>query len=428
MQCKHKTIESVSVIGGRTISGRVRVSGFKIGAVPIVAGTFLTEDDVELENLPDIADVNVLLNIIQKLGGRVHKNGSITMISTRNATPDVPLPSELVASVHGTIYLLPALLARFGRVRLPSTFGGCVIGQRPIEHILHVLEQFGASVSHTQDSIEAYLPQKLMGASIDAQTSLEHDKYRSGATKTAMLLGATATGTTFISNAYTRASITELAAFLQCLGGNISGAGSPSITVEGETLHSGSYHLCGDYIEAITFLILLAVCRGEIVIEGFSPHHCEPEIELLQRMGLKIYLDNDKVHAICDHRVLGVNFSTTIIDTDCQPLFGAALVTAVGTSQIFEHVWESRFGYAEELLRLGARCKFMQQELRIEGVPTLFAGRVVGADVRGSAALLVAAAGAKGRTEVSGLFHLERGYDQLVEKLISLGVEIVNHV
>jgi len=245
--------EVAAVAGGKPVGGTVYVSGSKIASIPIIAATILTEYPVELINLPIVEDVEVLLHLIRLMGGEVHQDGNMTRISTASLCPATPLPPHLIQAVHGTLYLLPVLLARFGHVRIARTYGGCRIGERPIAHIVAVLEQMGARVDLAGEEIVAQARQ-FNGASLSAQFSTEWDKFRSGATKTALLVGVGARGVSVVEDAYQRASITELAAFLRCLGADISGEGTSQLVIRGGSLQGGRFRIAGDYLEALTYL------------------------------------------------------------------------------------------------------------------------------------------------------------------------------
>jgi UDP-N-acetylglucosamine 1-carboxyvinyltransferase len=413
----------VEVTGGNAVSGAIRVAGLKTASVPIIAASLLAEGDVEIVNLPDIEDIRVLLSLVRHIGGVVEQHGNVTSIRTASMRPGVPLPAEVVQAVHGTIYLMPVLLGRFGEVRIASTFGGCQIGERPVEHILTVLRAAGAAVEVTNDSITAKAG-TLNSVRLSADFSKEWDKYRSGMTKAALLIGACAPGETVITDAYTRASITELSDFLRAIGAEVAGDGSPRVVVKGGNLRGGKYEISGDYLEALTYFALAAVCKGEVEVTGVDPSHCSEEIRWLREVGVDLEQTRTGMRAVCDRRLRGVSFDTSYIDTDIQPVFASVMVISEGTSVIEERVWERRFQYAEELARMGAKVKVSGSRLFIEGVPELFPARVHAADLRAAAALLIAAAAARGTSRVSGLGHLRRGYEDLVTSMRRLGVAI----
>ncbi len=415
--------DEVMVTGGNAVFGSVRVAGLKTASVPIIAASLMVKGDVEIVNLPDLEDIRVLLSLIKHIGGVVEQSGNITSIRTDLMRPGVPLPAEVVQSVHGTIYLMPALLGRFGEVRIVSTFGGCRIGDRPVDHILAVLRAAGATVEVTDDSITAEMG-VVRGVHLSADFSPGWDKYRSGMTKAALLIGACAEGETVITDAYTRASITELSGFLRAIGAEIEGDGTPRVMVKGGNLRGGKYKISGDYLEALTYFALVATCNGEVEVAGIDPSHCAEEILWLREAGMNIAQTETGLRAVCDRRLRGVSFDTSYIDTDIQPVFASVMVTSEGTSIIEERVWERRFQYAEELSRMGAKVKVSGSRLFIEGVPELFPAKVHARDLRAAAALLIAAAAARGTSRVSGLEHLRRGYEDMVASMRRLGVAI----
>lgn len=414
--------DSVAVVGKQSISGSVRVSGSKIAAIPIITATILSEKPVTIVNVPDLEDIRVLLDLLRIMGGEVHLEGHTVTICNAYLQPMV-LPAEMVTSVHGTIYLLPALLARFGTVEITRTQGGCAIGERPIAHIVTVLRQMGAYIEIQGENIKAVAP-TLHGASMSVQFSQKWDKYRSGATKTFLLAGVRAEGVSIVENAYHRASITQLAAFLRCMGADIVGEGTSRLVIRGGELHGGHFVLAGDYLEALTYLALVASCGGEITVEGFNPDHCRQELMLLEAIGLELEEQGSTVKARQFGRLKATSFTTTEISTDIQPVLAVALTLAAGRSTVVERVWENRFGYAPELKRMGASLRVSENRLFIKGVEALHGAIVHATDLRAAAALLVAAAASTGPSTISGLTHLKRGYYRMLENLSELGVSI----
>lgn len=415
--------ETVKVTGSNDLQGRLVVGGAKNAAVPIIAASILVRDWVEIANLPDLLDVHVLCQLIECMGGEVQRTEGLVRIRTNSLRPDVPMPMELISAVHSTLYLIPAILGRFGRVSIANNFGGCKIGNRPIEHVLGVLRALGARVTVTDEMISASAP-RLKGAVLCADPSDEWDKHRSGATKAALILGVCADGVTKITDAYARSSITELASFLRAVGANISGDGTSEITIQGTQLTSGRFAVAGDYLEALTYIALIAACRGDIEVIGFEPAHCEAELRVLSEMGIKFHPVDGGVRAVSNARPRAVSFSTSFVDTDIQSVISAALTLADGESIVEERVWEDRFRCVDALSSMGARLRVDGRRLLISGVPSLIASEVYGHDLRAGAALLVAASAACGTSTVSGLAHLKRGYQDLLGNLQHIGVKI----
>lgn len=410
--------------GGKTVSGKVKVSGFKISAIPIITATILTSHEIELINVPDLEDVRVLLHLIELMGGEVERTPEGVKICNASLRSGESLPAEIITSVHGTIYLLPALLARFGYVRVVRTRGGCDIGERPIEHIIAVMQKMGAHVVINNDEIIGEATE-LTGVELIAQFSDTWDKFRSGATKTALLLGVMARGETIINDAYHRASILEFVAFLRSLGANITGEGTSQLIIKGNaTLHGSRFELEGDYLEALTYLSLLGCCKGEIEINGFDRNHCRAELNLLQEMGINLKEFDGGVLATASNKLRAVSFDTFTVDTDIQPLLATVLTTAKGQSVVEEKVWENRFGYASQLNRMGAMTRVNKNVLTIDGVEALYGATVYASELRGAAALIIASAAAKGVSKVEGLSHLVRGYSDFIPGLQKLGVNV----
>lgn len=414
--------DAAIIDGGKTVAGKVKVSGFKISAIPIITATILTSHEIELINVPDLEDVRVLLHLIELMGGEVKKTQEGISICNASLRPGESLPADIITSVHGTIYLLPALLARFGYVHVVRTKGGCDIGERPIEHIVKVMQRMGAHVVINNDEIIAEAD-SLSGAELTAQFSETWDKYRSGATKTALLLGVMASGETIVNDAYRRASILEFVAFLRSLGANITGEGTSQLIIKGNApLHGSRFRLEGDYLEALTYLSLLGCCKGEIEIKGFDRNHCRAELDLLQEMGINVKEFDDGVLATASDTLRAVSFDTITVDTDIQPLLATVLTTAKGQSIVEEKVWENRFGYASQLNRMGAITRVNKNVLTIDGVKALYGATVYASELRGAAALIIASAAAKGVSKVEGLSHLIRGYNDFIPSLQKLGV------
>jgi UDP-N-acetylglucosamine 1-carboxyvinyltransferase len=418
--------EVVNISHSINLQGRLVVGGAKTAAVPILAASILVRDWVEIANLPDLLDVHILCQLIECMGGEVEKTKGLVRIRTDSLQPDVPLPMELISAVHSTLYLVPAILGRFGRVSIANNFGGCKIGDRPIEHVLGVLRALGADVAISDEMIWASAP-GLKGTTLSADPSAEWDKHRSGATKAALILGACADGITRITSAYTRSSITELASFLRAVGADISGDGTPDITIRGRQLTGGRFAVAGDYLEALTYIALVAACRGDIEVIGFDPSHCEVELRLLSDMGVQFHPLDGGVRAVSTARPTAVSFSTASVDTDIQPIISAALTLADGDSIVEERVWEDRFRCVNALSSMGAKLRIDGRRLLITGVPSLVAAHVHGQDLRAGAALLLAASAACGTSTVGGLSHLKRGYQDLLGSLQHIGVKI-DHV
>lgn len=422
----HGALRAV-VTGGSQVGGTISVMGSKIAAVPVIAATLLTDQVIELENLPRLCDIEVLLALLQGMGGRCSRDGTTASVSTASVDPHARLDDDTVTSVHGTMYLIPALLARFGHVRIAPSPGGCQIGERPIEHLLDVLSRFGADVHNDGRHVTASCG-RLRGTRLSVRYPGGFDKYRSGATKTALLLGAVANGTTVIDDAYPRASITELGRFLQAIGADVEGAGSSRIVVHGRPLHGARFRLAGDYLEALTYAALVAACGGQVEIRGFDPSHCEPEIELLGRAGLHwvSHADGATVHRT--KSLEATSFSTLVIDTDAQPMLTTAFALASGSALVEEAVWESRFEHVRELQRMGANLRIEGRQLHIQGVPRFFPASVHASDLRAGAALLIAAAATRGTSTITGLDHLARGYENLPSGLAALGVALTTEM
>ncbi|MGC4035694.1 MAG: UDP-N-acetylglucosamine 1-carboxyvinyltransferase [Chitinophagaceae bacterium] len=412
--------DSVVVFGGKEVSGKIKVSGSKIASIPIIAATILSKETILIKNIPNLKDIRVLIHLISKLGGQVSWSKDVLIINNKGLK-NLPLSAEIVSSVHGTIYLIPTLLARFGKVSIARSVGGCQIGERPIKHIIEVLRSFGSDITVKENNVVASATH-LMGSSFSAVFSDGFDKFRSGITKAFLLAGICASGRSTLTNAYTRASVIELVKFLKILGAKITGEGTQNIEIIESEIGGGNFTVAGDYLEALTFVSCVAACGGELTIEGFDVNHCEAELELFQKMGLELKIRDDKLVVKKIRRSNSVKFTTLEIDTDIQQIISVVLATSIGKSIVKEEVWENRFQYVGQVNKMGANFKVFNNELTINGVDFLAGANVHAGDLRAAAALLIAAAAAKGKSVVSGLTHLDRGYSHFLEKLSSINI------
>lgn len=409
---------SAQIEGGHRLIGSIDVAGSKIYSVPVLAISLLCQGRVAITNLPEVEDVFVWLDILERLNVRVSRGAGIVIIDPEGARSTHDLPGSLIEQVHGTVYLLPAMLARFGSVVLSPPFGGCQIGQRPVDHILAVMQAFGAKVEITSSGQIRASAATLHGCQISARYRPGLDKFRSGMTKAAIILGVVAQGETTIQDAYHRSSIKSLASFVRTVGGSIEGEGTSIVRVAGGCLGGGSYTVPGDYLEALTFASLAGITNGRIDIHGFDPDDCRSEITFLKEIGMRIDLRNDGFTSARERSLCSHSFATDSIDTDIQPLFSALLSQCAGTSTVHERVWEGRFAFAYEMLKLGADIHFVDSTtILVHGPVQLHGGAVHASDLRGAAALIAAAAAADGDTTITGLSHLARGYSAFFRKL-----------
>ncbi|WP_327327086.1 hypothetical protein OG735_34730 [Streptomyces sp. NBC_01210] len=433
------------VHGGRRLSGSVRTSGFKHSLVTITAAAAAAGATVRIDNCPDIVETTVLSALFRALGGSAEwADGTLTL--NASAMDSVELPAELSDRIHGSVYLLPALLSRAGRVRMPAS-GGCQIGEgprgRPVEHFVRVLERFGASGRTMPDGGLEIIAPKLTGCTIDL---LDHTDNRamitgstySGATKTALLAAAVAHGTTTLHHLYPKPDVTDLIVVLRQLGADIEIAGPETVIVHGsgpEALRQDVRHtLVPDLIEVITW-----ICAGVVLAD--SPLYVagpgmrratdalRPELDLLDRMGVRLEtsLTSLTVHP-AERPLRPVDFTAASrgVFSDSQPFFALLGGYATGPTTITEAVWTNRFGYVPGLTALGMRATHDRHVLRVDGpCPPHLAGQHLHAtDLRAAAVLLLAALAVPGRTTLANTHHLDRGYRDLTRDLRGLGADI----
>ena len=415
----------IIISGGKPLVGEIPVSGMKNAAVAIVFATILTEDKCVIENMPDIADINISLQILEGVGVKVTKRDKNTVeIDATNATPGIA-PYELVSKMRASYYLIGAELGRFGRayVGLP---GGCDFGVRPIDQHVKGFEALGCDVKVEGDYIEATAKSesgKLQGSSVYM------DVVTVGGTINVMLAAVKAEGTTTIENAAHEPHIVDTANFLNACGADISGAGTDTIRIRGvKKLHGVTYTIIPDMIEAGTFMILAAATKGDLKITNVIPKHLDSVTAKLCEMGVEVIEEDDSVtvrHS--DTPLSSVNVKTLPypgFPTDMNPQMCVLLCLASGLSRLTESVWESRFRYVEELKRMGAKIRINGRCAEVEGIPALTGASVRAVDLRAGSAMVIAGLAAKGVTEIEEIYHIFRGYEDLIGKLRAVGADI----
>ena len=413
----------IIISGGKPLIGEIPVSGMKNAAVAIVLSTILTEDKCIIENLPDIADINISLQILEEIGVKVTKLGKNTVeIDATHATPGIA-PYELVSKMRASYYLIGAELGRFGRafVGLP---GGCDFGVRPIDQHIKGFEALGCEVKLDGGYIEATANGgKLQGSSIYM------DVVTVGGTINVMLAAVKAEGTTIIENAAHEPHIVDTANFLNACGADISGAGTDVIRIRGvKKLHGVTYTIIPDMIEAGTFMILAAATKGDLKITNVIPKHLDSVTAKLCEMGVEVIEEGDSVRVRrTDAPLNKVNVKTLPypgFPTDMNPQMCVLLCLANGLSRLTESVWESRFRYVEELKRMGAKINISGRCAEVEGVPELNGASVRAVDLRAGSAMVIAGLAANGVTQIDEIYHIFRGYEDLIGKLKAVGADI----
>ncbi len=412
------------ITGGYPLHGRICVSGSKNASLPIMAGSMLTSDRVILRNVPEVADTELMREIIFALGGRTRAlaDGALS-ISSKEI--DSSVPDDLGRRMRASIVLLGALLARTGRARLPRP-GGDEIGARRVEQHIRGLRQMGADIAETKTEFVARA-RRLHGARVI------FDLPTVTGTENILLAAATAEGRTEIFNAAREPHVQDLARFLQKMGAQIHGAGTDEIVIEGvERLHGADHRVIPDYLEAGTYAIAAAATGGDVTLECSPPDDLTQVLLKLQQAGAEIQTGEEMIRVRRNRRghLLPVDLSTWVypgFPTDLQAQFLALMTLAHGDSIVSEYLFENRFQHVPELLRMGARITVHGRDCHIHGPSRLHGIDVIVPDIRSGAALVIAALCANGVTELHQAWHVDRGYQDLVGKLTDLGGRIKRH-
>lgn len=405
---------------GAPLSGSVRVCGAKNSVLKLMAATLLTEGDYKISNVPHIADVETMADLLTSMGVDVRRDGhELKIHRSSDCVPEAPW--ELVERMRASIVVLGPLLARFGRAKVALP-GGDDFGVRPIDMHLRGLELLGATFEMSHGFIEARAEQ-LLGTRI----VLEFPSV--GATENAMLAAVRAKGQTVIENAAREPEIADLAAFLNKMGAHIVGAGTSSIEIEGvDQLHAADHTAIPDRIEALTYLAAVGLAGGEITLEGARADHMELVIDKLATMGMRISPTNSGLWAQAPDRLTSADLATMPypgLATDYKPLLVAMLTVADGVGIVTENIYMgNRYRYTQELGRMGAQIRVEGHHAVIRGVPRLSGAPVRASDLRAGAALVVAGLAAEGETTVAGADHVERGYEDLAGSLRAIGADV----
>ena len=412
--------EKFIISGGNRLQGTVRIDGAKNSALSIMAAALLTKDVCILRNVPHLTDVDIMAEVIRKLGVNVEWKGDDTLYIDSDNFNNYEAPYELVKMMRASILVMGPLLARLKRAKI-SLPGGCAIGARPVDYHIKGFEALGAQVEVEKGYIEAKV-NKLKGDDIYL------DFPSLGATENIMMAACLAEGITTIENAAKDPEVVELGRFLNKMGAKVEGLGTDLIKIKGvKELHGIDYAIIPDRIEAGTYMIAAAITGGDVLIENADPLLLKPLVVKLEEAGVRIEIKKNLIKVIGLDRVKAVDIKTLPFPgfpTDMQPQFMALSCVAKGTSIITETVFENRFVHTGDLIRMGANIKVEGHSAIIKGVKELSAAPVMASDLRGGAALILAGLVAEGTTELSRIYHLDRGYVKLEEKLNSLGADI----
>ena len=416
-------MEKLIIHGGHELHGRVKISGAKNAVLPIIAATLLAQDKpCVLDEVPYLNDVCTIAEVLRQLGAKVDFNRQQhTLFVDSTVLKTVDAPYDLVRKMRASFVIMGPLLARYGKAKI-SMPGGCAIGTRPIDLHLKGFEALGAEIEIGHGFISATAPNGLKG------TSIYLDFPSVGATENIIMAACMAEGQTILENAAQEPEIIDLANFLNIMGAKIRGAGTNVIKITGvPKLIGHNYTIIPDRIEAGTYMVAVAMTGGDIYIENAISEHLKPVIAKLNEAGVKIEEDIDGIRVSCNKRPKAIDIKTLPypgFPTDMQAQFMAMLTIADGTGLVTETVFENRFMHVDELKRMGACIKVDGRTSIVEGVPSLNGCQVKATDSRAGAAMVLAGLVANGETEVSYIHHIDRGYDNLVEKLCGLGADI----
>ena len=410
-------MEQYIIKGGNPLVGEVEIGGAKNAALAILAAAIMTDETVQIENLPDVNDINVMLEAIAGIGAMVQRIDRHTVKINGSTIGDFNIEYDYIKKIRASYYLLGALLGKYKRaeVALP---GGCNIGSRPIDQHLKGFRALGADVDIEHGKIVAEAEQ-LRG------THLYFDVVSVGATINVMMAAAMADGVTIMENVAKEPHVVDVANFLNSMGANIRGAGTDVIKIRGvKTLHKSEYSIIPDQIEAGTFMFAAAATKGDVTVLNVIPKHLDATISKLIDIGCEVEEFDDAVRVVAKGRLRSTQVKTLPYPgypTDMQPQIGVVLALAHGTSTITESIFEKRFKYLDELARMGANIKIEGNSATIEGVEKFSGARVSAPDLRAGAALCIAGLATDGITIIDDIVYIQRGYERFEEKLRGLG-------
>ncbi|MGJ5175951.1 UDP-N-acetylglucosamine 1-carboxyvinyltransferase [Bradyrhizobium oligotrophicum] len=424
-------MDRIRIVGGTPLHGIIPISGAKNAALPLMIAGLLTPETLILDNVPRLADVAQLQRILGNHGvdimavgkrpGDGQYQGQTLQISAANII-DTTAPYELVSRMRASFWVIAPLLARMheARVSLP---GGCAIGTRPVDLLIMALEKLGASIDIDAGYVVAKAPGGLRGGRI------EFPKVTVGGTHVAVMAASLAKGTTIIANAACEPEITDLADCLNKMGARITGAGTPVIEIEGvASLHGARHTVLPDRIEAGTYAIAAAMTGGDVQLAGARPELLQSALDVLAEAGAEISSDAEGIRVVRNgHGIRPVQVTTAPFPgfpTDLQAQLMALMVRAQGASAITETIFENRFMHVQELARFGARISLDGETARIEGISTLRGAPVMATDLRASVSLVIAGLAAEGETMINRVYHLDRGFERLEDKLKACGATI----
>ncbi|PHR68650.1 UDP-N-acetylglucosamine 1-carboxyvinyltransferase [Alcanivorax sp.] len=415
-------MDKLIITGGQRLDGDIRISGAKNAALPILAATLLADEPVTVGNLPHLQDVTTLIELLGRMGVHVVIDDRMNVEVNATTIKELTAPYELVKTMRASILVLGPMVAHFGKASV-SLPGGCAIGSRPVDIHLRGLEAMGADIEVANGYVNASVDGRLKGARIVM------DVVTVTGTENLMMAAALADGTTYLENAAREPEVVDLANFINAMGGKISGAGTDTITIEGVERLTGCHHqVVADRIETGTYLIAAAITGGRIKTKDTVPGILDAVLQKLEEAGAKITTGDDWIELDMEgRRPKAVSLRTApypAMPTDMQAQFMALNLVAEGTGTIVETIFENRFMHVQEMNRMGADIEVQGNTAICRGVERLTGAPVMATDLRASASLVIAALAASGETTVDRIYHIDRGYECIEEKLQSLGAVI----
>ena len=411
----------LAVNGGNQLHGEITISGAKNAALPLLAAGLMADGSagLTLTNLPDLADTRLMIRLLEQLGMSVDQQEDKVAIS--GAATNTDAPYDLVSQMRASILVMGPLLARYGEARV-SLPGGCAIGSRPVDLHIRAMQKLGAVVELADGYVQARTPNGLKG------NKIIFPFVSVGATENAMMAACLATGTTQLVNAAREPEIVDLASCLSAMGAKISGAGSDIITIEGVTaLHPAQHPVVADRVEAGSYAMAVAMTGGELCLKHMVPAHLDSLFEVMQQAGIDIVVGQNEVRVSSNGQYRGVDIETQPypgFPTDLQAQFMAMMCRANGLSKISETIFENRFMHVPELVRMGADIQVEGRIALVRGKSSLLSAPVRATDLRASVSLVLAALAAEGRSVISDIYHLDRGYAALDSKLGNCGADL----
>ena len=415
-------MEKLLIKGGNSLNGTIKCAGAKNAALPMISATILSSENVILKNLPYLQDITTMFELLGSMGAEIILNENMDFNISSNNLQDTEARYELVKTMRASILVLGPLVAKYGKARIALP-GGCAIGSRPVNFHLDALEQLGAKIVLRNGYIEA-TADELIG------TKIKFDGITVTGTENIMMAATLAKGTTHLTNVAKEPEILDLANLLNAMGADVQGAGTDEIIINGvANLKGTSFSIPADRIEAGTYLVAAAVTHGNVLVDGINPERLTKVIQKLEECGATISTTDSSIALSMENKELKPVDITTApfpeFPTDMQAQFSVMNAIANGTSNIYETVFENRFMHIQELNRMGCDIEINGNQAIIKGVKSLYGAEVMATDLRASASLILAGLCASGQTTVSRIYHIDRGYERIEEKLNYLGAEII---